>query len=45
MKKLVLLAVAAAGAVVAAKKAQQSQHEQALWAEAVDDVKKSGTRG
>jgi hypothetical protein len=44
MKKLVLLAVAAAGAVVAAKKAQQAQHEQALWAEAVDDVKARDTQ-
>ena len=45
MKKIVLVALAAAGAVVAAKKAQQAQHEQALWAEAVDTVKARDTRG
>jgi hypothetical protein len=41
MKKLLLLAVAAAGAVVAAKKTQSAQHEQALWAEATDNVKRT----
>ena len=41
MKKVVLLAVAAAGAVFAAKKAKAAQHEQALWAEATDKVKRS----
>jgi hypothetical protein len=41
MKKIVLVAVAAAGAVLAAKKVQSAQHEQALWAEATDKVKRS----
>ncbi|UMG94178.1 DLW-39 family protein [Nocardioides sp. TF02-7] len=36
MKKLVLLAVAAAGAVIASRKLQESKAEQALWAEATD---------
>jgi hypothetical protein len=44
MKKLVLLAAAAAGAVIAARKAKEAQHEQALWAEAVDDVKARDSR-
>jgi len=39
MKKLLLLALGAAGAVVAARKARESRHEQALWAEATDSVK------
>ncbi|WP_232677235.1 DLW-39 family protein [Nocardioides sp. R-C-SC26] len=41
MKKLVILALAAAGAVVARKKIAESRSEQALWAEATDAV----TRG
>ncbi len=41
MKKIVLLAVAAAGGVLAARKAKAAQHEQALWAEATDKVKRS----
>ena len=41
MKKLVLVAVAAAGTVLAAKKVKSAQHEQALWAEATDKVKRS----
>ncbi len=41
MKKLVLLALAAAGAAVAAKKSSEAKHEQALWAEATDSVKRS----
>jgi hypothetical protein len=40
MKKLLLLALGAAGAVVAARKAQEARHEQALWAEATDSVKR-----
>ena len=39
MKKLILLAVAAAGAVFAKKKLAESKQEQALWAAATDDVK------
>jgi hypothetical protein len=41
MKKLLLLAVAAVGAVLAIKKSQAGQHEQALWAEVTDSVKRS----
>jgi hypothetical protein len=40
MKKLLLLAAAAAGAVVAIRKSQEAKHEQALWAEATDSVKR-----
>ena len=42
MKKLLLLALAAAGAAFAAKKNQDAQHEQALWAEVTDSVKRGG---
>ena len=38
MKKLLLLALAAAGAVFANKKLAESRKEQALWAAATDDV-------
>ena len=38
MKKLLLVALAAAGAVVAKKKLDESKHEQALWAAATDHV-------
>jgi hypothetical protein len=41
MKKLVFLALAAAAAAFASKKVKASQHEQALWAEATDNVTKS----
>jgi len=41
MKKLVLLAAAAAAALVVTRKARADQREQALWAEATDDVKRS----
>ena len=41
MKKLVLLALAAAAAVLAGKKAKDGQREQALWAEATDNVTRS----
>lgn len=40
MKKILLLALAAAGAVFAKKKLDESKHEQALWAEATDNVEK-----
>ncbi|WP_220451229.1 DLW-39 family protein [Nocardioides dongkuii] len=42
MKKLVLLAIAAAGAVVAKKKLDEGRTEQALWAEATDSVTRKG---
>ena len=41
MKKIVLVALAAAAAVMASKKAKATQREQALWAEATDDVSRS----
>jgi hypothetical protein len=41
VKKLVLVALAAAAAVYATKKAKDGQREQALWAEATDSVKQS----
>lgn len=41
MKKLVLVALAAAVAVIAGKKVQAGKQEQALWAEATDSVKRS----
>ena len=40
MKKLVLFAAAAIGAIVAKKKIYESKAEQALWAEATDAVKR-----
>jgi hypothetical protein len=40
MKKIVLVLLAAAGAVLAKKKLDQSKAEQALWAEATDPVRK-----
>jgi hypothetical protein len=41
MKKLLLVVIGAAAAAFAVKKAQASKHEQALWAEATDSVKRS----
>jgi hypothetical protein len=41
MKKLVLVALAAAAAVLAGRKFKAGQQEQALWAEATDSVKKA----
>jgi hypothetical protein len=38
MKKLVLVALAAVAAVFATKKVKAGQQEQALWAEATDNV-------
>ncbi len=38
MKKLLFLLAAAVGAVVAVRKSQAAQHDQALWAEVTDDV-------
>jgi hypothetical protein len=40
MKKLILIALAAAGAVIAKKKIDQGRSEQALWAEATDNVER-----
>jgi len=41
VKKLLLVALAAAGALFANKKLKAGQQEQALWAEATDNVTKS----
>ncbi|MEQ4498654.1 DLW-39 family protein [Nocardioides kribbensis] len=41
MKKIVLLALAAAGAVLTKRKIDESRSEQALWAEATDPVARS----
>jgi len=40
MKKLLLVALAAAGAVFAKKKMDESKNEQALWQQATDSVDK-----
>jgi hypothetical protein len=40
VKKLLLLALAAVGAVLAKRKIDQGKAEQALWAEATDNVSK-----
>jgi hypothetical protein len=41
MKKLLLVILAAAGAVFAKKKMDEGRNEQALWAEATDTVDKA----
>ncbi len=41
MKKILLVVLAAAGAVLAKKKIEESRTEQALWAEATDNVDRS----
>ena len=41
MKKILLVALAAVGAVLARKKLSQGRAEQALWAEATDSVTSS----
>jgi hypothetical protein len=41
MKKLLLIAIAAAGVVFAKRKLEESKAEQALWAEATDNVDKA----
>jgi len=41
MKKLVLLLMAAGAAAFAKKKIDEGKAEQALWAEATDDVNRS----
>jgi hypothetical protein len=40
VKKILLLALAAVGAVLAKKKIDEGKAEQALWAEATDNVSK-----
>jgi len=41
MKKILLLAFATAGVIFAKKKLEESKAEQALWAEATDNVDKA----
>ncbi len=41
MNKIVLLGVAAAGAVLAKKKMDEGKKEQALWQQATDPVRKA----
>jgi hypothetical protein len=41
VKKLLLVVLAAAAAVIASRKVKAGQREQALWAEATDNVTKS----
>ncbi|MCW2845787.1 MAG: hypothetical protein JWN22_3703 [Nocardioides sp.] len=41
MKKILLVLLAAAGAVFAKKKIDEGRTEQALWAEATDNVDKA----
>ena len=41
MKKILLLAIAAVGAVLAKKKIDQGKQEQALWQQATDTVDKA----
>ncbi len=41
MKKIVVVALAAAAAVLAGRKAKAGQREQQLWAEATDNVSRS----
>ena len=41
MKKILLVLLAAVGVAVAKKKIEESKHEQALWAEATDNVDKA----
>jgi hypothetical protein len=41
MKKILLVLLAAAGAVFAKKKIDEGRSEQALWAEATDNVDKA----
>jgi hypothetical protein len=38
VKKLALVALGAIGAVLAARKVQESQHDQAVWSEVTDPV-------
>ena len=41
MKKILLVAIAAAGAVIAKKKIDEGKQEQALWQQATDTVEKA----
>jgi len=41
MKKIVLIAIAAVGAVLAKRQLDQGKQEQALWQQATDNVEKA----
>lgn len=41
MKKILIIAAAAAGAALAKRKMDQGKHEQALWQQATDNVDKA----
>ena len=41
MKKILLIAIAAAGALLAKKKLDEGKQEQALWQQATDNVDKA----
>lgn len=41
MKKILLIAIAAAGALLAKKKLDEGKEEQALWQQATDNVDKA----
>jgi hypothetical protein len=43
MKKILFILIAAAGAVYAKRKLDEGKHEQALWAEATDNVASSSS--
>jgi hypothetical protein len=43
MKKILFLLLAAGGAIYAKRKLDEGKHEQALWAEATDNVSSSST--
>jgi hypothetical protein len=43
MKKILFVLLAAAGAVYAKRKFDEGKHEQALWAEATDNVSSSSS--
>lgn len=45
MKKVLLVLIAAAGAVLARKKLEESRAEQELWAQATDNVDPAGEPG
>ena len=45
MKKILLVLLAAAAAVVVKKKMDEGKHEQALWAEATDNVGTTDSTG
>ena len=45
LKKLLVVAIAAAGALAIQKKVRDQRAEQELWAEATDDVRSDRPRG